>query len=59
MKNYIYLIISILAIIFGINSCKPTDLTPAYIHVTLEDFENCIDVSKFNEMHDANYDQEH
>ena len=58
MKNYIYLIISVLLIITGITSCKRVDLTPAYIVITPEDFENCIDVSNFNETHDQNFDQE-
>ena len=58
MKNYIYLIISMLLIFIGTTSCKRTDLTPAYIVVTPEDFENCIDVSNFNETHNLNYDQE-
>ena len=58
MKNYIFLIISLLLIIAGIPSCKRTDLTPAYIEVTLEDFEDCIDVSNFNETHDQDFDQE-
>jgi len=59
MKKYIYLTISVLTIFLGVYSCKPTDLTPTYIHITPEDFEDCIDISCFNEMHDANYDQEH
>ena len=58
MRNYIYLIISVLLIITGITSCKRVDLTPAYIVITPEDFENCIDVSNFNETHDQNFDQE-
>ena len=58
MRNYIYLIISIWLIVIGITSCKRVDLTPAYIVVTPEDFENCIDVSNFNETHDQNFDQE-
>ena len=45
-------------IVIGITSCKRVDLTPAYIVVTPEDFENCIDVSNFNETHDQNFDQE-
>ena len=45
-------------IITGITSCKRVDLTPAYIVITPEDFENCIDVSNFNETHDQNFDQE-
>ncbi len=52
------MIISILLIVIGITSCKRVDLTPAYIVVTPEDFENCIDVSNFNETHDQNFDQE-
>jgi hypothetical protein len=47
-----------LLIVIGITSCKRVDLTPAYIVVTPEDFENCIDVSNFNETHDQNFDQE-
>ena len=58
MRNYIYLITSVLLIITGITSCKRVDLTPAYIVITPEDFENCIDVSNFNETHDQNFDQE-
>lgn len=40
------------------NSCKRTDLTPAYIHITAEDLENCIDVSNFNETHEQYFDQD-
>ena len=58
MKRYIYLILSTIAIILLVNSCKEPDLTPVYIHVVPEDFENCIDVSNFNETHDQNFDQE-
>ncbi len=39
-------------------SCKPQDLTPAYISITPEDFEDCIDVSNFNETHNQNFDAE-
>lgn len=59
MRKYIYLIISLLLIIICTNSCKRADLTPAYILITPEDFENCIDVSNFNETHDQNFDQDH
>ena len=52
------MIISLLLIFVGVNSCKRVDLTPAYIVITPEDFENCIDVSNFNETHDQNFDQE-
>ena len=58
MKNFIYLITSALLIIISVSSCKKVDLTPAYIVVTPEDFENCIDVSNFNETHDQNFDQD-
>jgi hypothetical protein len=44
--------------VFLINSCKEPDLTPVYICATLEDFEDCIDVSTFNSTHDQNFDQE-
>ena len=52
------MITSILLIITGFNSCKRVDLVPAYIVITPEDFENCIDVSNFNETHDQNFDQD-
>ena len=58
MRKYIFLIISLLLIFVGVNSCKRVDLTPAYIVITPEDFENCIDVSNFNETHDQNFDQD-
>lgn len=58
MKRYIYLILSIVAITLFVNSCQEPDLTPVYIHVVPEDFDNCIDVSNFNETHDQNFDQE-
>lgn len=58
MRNFTYLIVSILLIITGLNSCKRVDLIPAYIVITPEDFENCIDVSNFNETHDQNFDQD-
>jgi len=59
MRKYILLILSIIAVTFLVNSCKEPDLTPVYIYITPEDFVNCIDVSKFNETHDQNFDQEH
>lgn len=39
-------------------SCDKTDLTPAYINITYDDVNGCIDVSRFNEMHDLNFDSE-
>ncbi|MBP5496248.1 MAG: hypothetical protein J6X98_03665 [Bacteroidales bacterium] len=58
MKRYIYLIISALLISMSFHSCKEPDLTPVYLHITLQDLENCIDVSDFNATHDQNFDQE-
>lgn len=58
MKKCIFLILSAAILILGFNSCKPTDLTPAYIHITPEDLFDCIDVSNFNETHDENFDQD-
>ena len=52
------MITSVLLIFIGVSSCKRVDLTPAYIVVTPEDFEDCIDISNFNETHDQNFDQE-
>lgn len=52
------MIISFLSIALIFNSCKETDLTPAYIHVTKETLMDCIDVSDYNETHNENYDQE-
>ena len=59
MRKYILLIISLIAVVFLVNSCKEPDLTPVYLHITPEDFVNCIDVTTFNETHDQNFDQEH
>lgn len=59
MRKYILLIISIIAVVLLVNSCKEPDLTPVYLYITPEDFVNCIDVSNFNETHDQNFDQEH
>ena len=52
------MITSMFLILLGANSCKRADLTPAYILITPEDFEDCIDVSNFNETHDQNFDQD-
>ena len=38
-------------------SCKKPDITPAYLILTVEDFEDCVDVSNFNKVHNTNYDQ--
>lgn len=41
-----------------IASCKQPNLTPAYILITPEDINNCVDVSNFNETHNTSYDEE-
>lgn len=38
--------------------CDRTDLTPAFINITKEDINQCIDVNTFNADHDLNYDNE-
>lgn len=58
MRKSIYLVTSLLVLIFLVNSCKEPDLTPVYICASPEDFEECIDVSAFNSTHDQNFDQE-
>lgn len=40
------------------SACKNPDLTPVYIHITPEDFVNCIDVSNYNETHSQNFDND-
>ncbi|MCL2290776.1 MAG: hypothetical protein FWC34_08770 [Bacteroidetes bacterium] len=48
-----------LSIIAFLNfSCRKTDITPAYLLLSVEDFQNCINVSNFNKIHDTNYDAE-
>lgn len=54
-KNYLLLIISLLSLITI--SCDDTDLTPAYLVITADDFQNCVDVSNFNVLHEQTYDQ--
>ncbi len=57
MKVFFTFFLAILTILFC-TSCNKKDLTPAYICVTPEDFENSIDVSNYNETHGMNFDQE-
>ena len=59
MNKYIYLLVSALLAAFFFSTCKDTDLTPVYIHVTQEDLQDRIDVSDFNATHDENFDQDH
>lgn len=53
------ILFSILACMIAcLSSCDKTDLTPAYIYITAEDLENCVDVSTFNTDHDLHFDSE-
>lgn len=54
-KNRTCLVIALISLLAA---CKNPDLTPVYIHVTPEDFENCIDVSNYNETHSQNFSAE-
>jgi len=56
MKKALYLLFS--AIICLAGSCKQPNLTPAYIEITYEDINNCVDVSNYNETHSVSYDEE-
>jgi hypothetical protein len=56
MKKY-YFILFIALISFITISCDDTDLTPAYLVITEADFQNCVDVSNFNILHEQTYDQ--
>lgn len=56
MKKIVYF--SLLLAIFLAASCKQPDLTPAYILITPDDINNCVDVSNFNETHSTSYDEE-
>jgi hypothetical protein len=54
MKNYSSLFfLSIVAFLFF--SCKKTDITPAFLILHEKDFENCIDVSNFNTVHETDW----
>jgi len=56
MKKVLYVLFS--AIICLAASCKQPDLTPAYILITPEDINDCVDISNFNEAHGTSYDEE-
>jgi len=55
-KCFLLLFLSLIAFLHF--SCKKPDITPAYLLLSIEDFEDCIDVSNFNRIHDTNYDNE-
>ncbi|HPE40551.1 MAG TPA: hypothetical protein PLI77_05615 [Bacteroidales bacterium] len=52
-KGYILFLITILVLISS--SCDDTDLTPAYLIITKEDLQNCINTSTFNDDQDEAY----
>ena len=56
MKKSVYFLLLWAVIIAA--SCKQPNLTPAYILITPEDINNCVDVSNFNETHSTSYDEE-
>lgn len=58
MKRNLLLAVLVSALLLVFNSCKKTDLTPAYIQINYEDINNCLDVTSFNQDHDLNYDSE-
>lgn len=53
----IHLLIILSAIFITFTSCDEPDLTPAYLVITEADFQNCVDVSNFNVLHEQSYDQ--
>ncbi len=58
MKKKIINVLSIVTMVFLLSGCNQTDLTPAFIYITEDDVNNCVDVSTFNADHDLNYDSE-
>jgi hypothetical protein len=52
-KVYILILFSVITLFFA--SCDDQDLTPAYLVITKEDLQNCIDVSQFNSEQDEAY----
>lgn len=52
-KNYILLFFAVLVLF--VSSCDDTDLTPAYLVITKEDLQNCVNVSTFNDDQDEAY----
>ncbi len=52
-KRYILILFTIISLFFA--SCDDQDLTPAYLIITKEDLQNCVDVSQFNSDQDEAY----
>jgi len=57
MKKSILLLFLFIPV-FLFHSCKKSDITPAYLLLSEEDFDNCINVSNFNEVHKTKYDKD-
>ena len=55
MKNNYHLIFLFVILLLNF-SCNKPDITPAYLILSDEDFQDCIDVSDYNNVHDHNYD---
>ncbi|MDR0206066.1 MAG: hypothetical protein LBI45_02255 [Bacteroidales bacterium] len=56
MKNR-YLLFFVFLIVFLNFSCNKPDITPVYLSLTKEEFEDCLenDLAKFNKIHDTDY----
>jgi len=54
-KNYPFFFLFFVLIINC--SCPSTDMTPAYLILSIENFEGCLDVSNYNNTHEQQYDQ--
>ena len=55
MKKTLYALLPLILLFCG---CKQPNLTPAYLEITYNDINNCVDMSNFNETHSVNYDAE-
>lgn len=53
-----YLFFFFLVIVFLNFSCKKPDITPAYLLLSEEDFQNCINTDNFNKLHETDYNKE-
>ena len=56
MKQRYFILLSFLIAGLLFLGCKQEDLTPSYLEITLEDFQNSIDVSNFNQEQEDNRD---
>ncbi len=57
MKKPLCALFSLLVIVAA--SCRQPNLTPAYLEITYDDINNCVDMSNYNETHPGeNHDEE-